>query len=129
MVKIETGLTVRQQKAISTLLSSKTIEQAAKQAGVSRKTLYTWLRAPDFKAALSEATGEVLENAVRRLTALTSKAIDTLESVIDNPKTNTASRIRAATAILDTVLKIRELTVLESELRALEYRAQQLSEP
>lgn len=45
----------RQAKAIPILLSSDCIEVAAKQAGVTKNTIYSWLKQQDFDKVLSDA--------------------------------------------------------------------------
>ena len=62
----EKVITVKQQKAITALLSERTGRDAAKKAGVSEKTLYGWLADKDFRAALRSAEAEVLDTVTRR---------------------------------------------------------------
>ena len=116
-------LASKQNKAIDSLLQSKTVGAAAESVGVSRGTLYRWLRRPDFQEVLRQKEGQVLDRAARRLILLANKAIDALESVMDDPVQKGSSQRRyAATAILDNVLKIWELRNVEQRITDLEAR-------
>jgi len=42
-------LTERQLKAVPHIIGSPTYSEGAKKAGVSQKTLYEWLKIPEFK--------------------------------------------------------------------------------
>jgi len=48
-------LTPKQRKAVEALLLTGDVSAAAKAAGVSRESLYRWLRQPLFLAAVREA--------------------------------------------------------------------------
>ena len=111
-------LTAAQQRAIPALLGNKTVEQAAQQAGVSTRSLYRWLAEPVFAAALRSAEGELLAAAVRSLAGLQAEAIATLHSALSAPKV--ADKIKAATALLNYGVQLRQTYVLEQRLAALE---------
>ena len=116
-------LSPRQQRAISALLASKTVSGAAKAAGVGERTIYTWLRDPGFRAALSVAEGDLLDAAVRRLLGLQAAALDTLEQVLGDTEASQAVRLRAAQTVLELTLKMREQRDTEQRLSALEQAA------
>jgi len=114
-------ITRNQRKAIAALLEYPTIEQVAEAIGVNPRTVYRWLDDADFRLALSQAEGEALDRVTRRLLILADKAIDAIEHVIDNPQYEGASNKRlAAQAILDQVVKLRELRNIEARLADLE---------
>lgn len=116
-----TKLTPRKTRAITALLELPTIEQAAQWAGVNPRTIYRWMDNPGFKVALSSAEGRAIDRAARRLVGLSGKALDALESVLDDPRQNGAGNKRlAAVAILDALLKLRELRNIEQRIAALE---------
>ena len=110
----------KQLKAVQTLLTAKSIAEAALAAQVSERTLGRWLNEPAFRSALSAAEGELLDCATRRLLGLQDKAIETFEDVLDSEDATQALRLRAAEMVLTYLLKIRELRNLESRLVALE---------
>ena len=51
--KCDQGLTTRQYEALPYLISSQTIQQGCKAAGVSRTSYYSWIKRPGFKAQLN----------------------------------------------------------------------------
>lgn len=76
-------ITPKQTRGIVALLSSSTIEEAAEKTGVRSKTIYTWLRQPEFTAALNEAQAREIEAAGRRLAGMQSAALDALQDVFE----------------------------------------------
>ena len=111
-------LTAQQHRAITALLISKNIREAAKASGIPERTLWRWAGDPRFLAALHSAEGGLIETSMRRLLQLSKKAIDQLESLLEYPKAEV--RLRAAGMVLDQLLVLRELTNVESRLAALE---------
>lgn len=118
------GITTRQRRAIAALLSTQTVERAAEQAKVGPRTLYRWMAedAP-FRAALTVAEGDAIGAATRRLVALQDGAVTTIAMVMADRTIAPATRLRAATAVLDYLLKLRELVDFETRLSALEAAA------
>ena len=62
-MKGDVGLTKRQLQVLPYLLACKTHEEAARQAHVSVKQIYCWLKTSAFKAELDRRRNEIiLEN-------------------------------------------------------------------
>jgi len=114
------NLTPRKRKAIETLLTSGDVTQAARAAGVSRETLYRWLKAPDFQAALNDSTRQALESLSRTLVTLGDKAADTLRQALEDSTLAPGARVRAADIVLARILQLRELVDIETRLAKLE---------
>ena len=113
--------TAKQARAIEALLTCPTMEQAADQAGVNRRTLTRWLDDQAFRAALTAAEDQALDRVARRLLAMADKALDAIENVIDNPVQPGAGNKRlAAQTALDQLSRITELRNLEARLERLE---------
>ena len=116
------ALTARQVKAVAALLDpgNRSNEAAAAAAGVGKRTLQEWLSDDaDFKTALTEAQAAMIGAATMRLTALTGMAVDALADNLDK-YTPDKQKLPAAIAVLDRVLKFKELTDFEQRLAALE---------
>jgi transposase-like protein len=113
------NLTPRRRKAVQELLTSGSVTAAAQAAGVSRETLYKWLKRDDFRRALTEAEGEALESLSRSLVVLGSKATQTLQDAMGSDQPLWA-RIRAADIVLLRLLQLRELASLENRILELE---------
>lgn len=115
------SLTHKQNRAIAALLESSSIEQAAFKAVVNPRTIYRWLDDQTFKTALSNAESKAIDRVSRRIVALSNKAVNGLESVLDNPSQLGAGNKRlAAVAILENLMRLRELATIEGRLAALE---------
>jgi phage terminase small subunit len=106
-------LTNRQRKSIAALLSTSNVVEAAKVSKVGERTLYRWLTLPEFRSAVTEAEGEAIDAAARRLIGLQ-----------DSAKASAAIKLRAAQTILDYLLKLRELRSIENRLTELEKAVQ-----
>ena len=77
---------VREQ-AILALLSEKSLGKAAAKSGVNEKTLRRWLANDEaFKTAYAEARQATFEAGMGRIQALTARAVDTLEDLLDAKK-------------------------------------------
>jgi DNA-binding transcriptional LysR family regulator len=113
-------LTTRQRRAVVALLQARNIGEAAKAAGIGQRTLYRWLADPLFRGELLTAEGDMIDQAARRLVGLQDGAIDVLQAELADPTTSPAVRLRAAQAVLDYLLKLRELRDTEARLTALE---------
>ena len=115
------NLTHKQRRAIPALLASPTVESAAVIAGVSRESLYRWLRTdPLFRAELHAAEAEALAESTRRLVNLSGQALDTITEVMTDETAPAAVRLRAADTVLARLLQLRELVTLEGRITALE---------
>ena len=116
------ALSTKQARAVSALLSSKTVAEAAQQAEVGERTLTRWLSSDlQFRQALSLAEGDLIDSASRRLLQIQTGAIDTIEGMLaDDAEVSDAVRLRAAQAALDYLFKMRELRQIEQRLAALE---------
>ena len=114
------GLSNRQQRAIVALLECKTVAEAAASARVGERSLYRWL-AEDaaFRAALSQAEGDLLATTTRRLLGLQDKAVKALEYLLEQGESE-GVRLRAAQVALELSLKLREQVSIEQRLTALE---------
>lgn len=115
----EKVITVKQQKAITALLSERTTRDAAKKCGVNEKTLYTWLNDPAFRSALKSAERGVLDDVTRRLTTGQRLALDTLESLIQKAR-HESTKLNACVQWLNLFVKYRDMQDIDERLTALE---------
>lgn len=120
------NLSPRQRRAIAALLTAKSIDAAAKAAGVSERQLHRWIDLPEFTAALRAAEGEALASVVRRLTVEAAGAVNAILIVLNDADTSPAVKLRAADLILSRVMSLRELSELDSRVRLVETRLEEL---
>jgi hypothetical protein len=112
-------LTARQQRAILALLACKSVADAAVQAKVSPRQLFTWLKEPAFEKAYRAAMWEAFGQTLARLTAGATAAVDTLAELCTGAKAE-AVRVRAAKAILEFGVKGVGMEMLGFEIKELE---------
>lgn len=116
----EVALSAKQQRAIVALLSTKSVSEAAKQAKVGERTLWRWLGDPSFRVHLAGAEADMLDATTRRLLQLQDGAIETVQAIMQDAEANAGVRLRAAQAVLENLLKLREMRNIEQRLTALE---------
>jgi transposase-like protein len=118
----------KKEAAVQALLSQRNTEEAARAIGVVPRTLYRWLQEPDFCAAYREAKRAAFSQAIARVQTMTAPAISTLGKVMVDPAAPAASRVRAATSIVEFAAKAIEIEDLEARLKALEEAAKDSEE-
>ncbi len=116
-------LTPKQRRAVEALLTTGEVVEAAQAAGVSRDTLYRWLKLPAFHQAVRQAEAHALDDLSRLLVGLGRTAVATLAKAMSDPTVPPASRVRAADAALSRLLQLRELATLEQRITTLEEAA------
>ena len=114
------NLGAKKEAAVLALLSSRSVEDAARAANVAVRTLYRWLKEPDFCAAYREAKRTSFAQAVARLHQMSSAAVSTLGKVMVDPATPPSAKIRAADSILNHTARAIELDDIEARLSVLE---------
>ncbi len=114
----EDTLPPAQEKALTALLASVTIEAAAKKAGMSARTVRRYLEEPEFRRAYLAARRAGLEQATG---ALQQAAHGAVAALVKNLSCGAPSvEVTAARSILDYGLKGLELLELEARLAAVE---------
>ena len=115
----------KKEDAIVALLTTRTVEEAARAVGVSTKTLLRWMKELEFDTAYRAAKRAAFGQSIARLHQLTSAAVTTLGKVMLEPGTPPATRVRAADSILNHTSKAIEIEEIEARVAALEVAAQQ----
>ena len=108
------------------LAAGLTRQQAAKQAGVSLRTVARRLNDPKFRQQIAEARSATVEQASARLTAASLMAIQTLLQLLGAESESV--RLGTARAILEMGVKFRETEELEAKIRAFQERLTALEE-
>ncbi len=116
------ALTDRQEKALAALMLAPTVRVAAEKSGVAESTLRGWLADPKFAAAYAALRDEMLEQAAAMLSSALAGAVVELTHVLRDAE-RPGDRLRAAEAILDGLLKVRQLHDLARRVAALEEKA------
>ena len=113
-----TLLSEKQIIAIELLMASQPVASVAESAGVSRVTIYRWLKDGDFKAELDKRKNALIERSSRKLAGALNQAIDVLINLLSAKNPN----IRRLTAgnLIEYSMKLSNLTDLERRITALE---------
>src|SRR5262245_57828804 len=98
-----------------------TLENAARKADVSVRTVQRRLADPDFRQRLRQTKADLVGRTAATLTARAVEAVKTLLS-LQTPAQPPAVRLGAARAILELGLKLREAVEFEERLAAVEQR-------
>ena len=105
--------------AILALACGATVEKAAQQAQLSKRTLYRRLADPAFRRQVQAVRGDMVQRTAGTLTAAATEAVKTLLA-LQQASTPAAVRLGAARAVLEIGIKVREVADLEERLAALE---------
>ncbi len=112
------ALNQRQLRTVPLFIQADSIEDAARQAGISKNTLHRWLNQEEFQKAISEARRRLLDKALHRLSNICLKAVNTLGRLL-TAESEAVARA-AANDILGHALKQREILDIEERLKVLE---------
>lgn len=113
-------LTAKQKAAIPVIVGASTYFEGAKQARISRKTPYGWLKIPEFKAEIDRQRGEIVTEVLGMLSQNLNRAVETLVSLLNS----SSERLRRLTAkhMIEHFLKHMELKDLNDRIAAIEAR-------
>jgi hypothetical protein len=114
----------KKEDAIVALLTTRTVEEAARGVGVSPKTLLRWMKEPEFEAAYREARRAAFGQSVARLQQASSAAVSTLLKVMVDPTTPPATKVRAADSVLGHSAKAIEIEDIDARLTELDRTAE-----
>lgn len=109
-------------KLLLNLACGATVENAARQVGVSVSTVYRRLNDASFRRRLTALRADMVQRSAGMLTAAAMESVKTLIT-LQAPVTPAAVRLGAARAVLEIGVKLREAADLEERLAALEERA------
>jgi hypothetical protein len=111
-------LSERQVKSIPHLVAAPNYEKGRRKAGISRNTLYEWLKDPAFTTELKSQRNQVIDGALDVLKGHVGGAVEALVGLL--PTKNEYLRRTVANDIIEHVMKGKELDELEKRLKALE---------
>ncbi len=110
-----------QESVAQALGSGATISGAAEDAGISRVTVYRWMKtSAGFPAAIQKARAEFLLSRRDDLHYLSNRALETLLAVLDNPRSSPSVLLRAASFILQRPHEITKGWSLPEPLPAID---------
>lgn len=128
MAQLRGKLGRKKEAAIAALLSQRNVEEAARAVGAGARTLYRWMKEPEFDAAYRAARRAACTQSAARLQQMCVAAVTTLGKIMVDPNSPAASRVRAADCVLHHAAKSIEIEDIELRLSELE-RAAETAKP
>ncbi len=113
-------LSPSQERAVIALLSSSSLEEAAKSARVSVSSLRRWKQEPAFQVAYRTARFALLEGATAKLRGAACRAVEVLVACMNDQEAPHSVRIRAAQVVLEAAYKSAEIEDVVERLDAVE---------
>lgn len=110
----------RQEAFLAALLTQPTIVLAAQAAGISEATATRWLKDPDFQARYAEAKRQAFGEALTFLQQSMLSAVTVLRTIMEASTTKDATKVSAATKLLELAFRAHEQYELEQRIAALE---------
>lgn len=114
----------KQEDAVVALLSQRSLEDAAKACNIPARTLYRWLKEPDFDSAYRAARRRAYGQSISRLQQGSVAAATTLLKIMVDPNSPPSCRLRAADSVLSHAAKAIEIEDIDARLRELEAAAE-----
>lgn len=116
-----TKLSPKQRKAIEVLVTSGNVTEAAAAAGVSRETIYAWMRTDkEFQAERDGISTAYVGELSTRLNLLAQQAISTLQQILTDPNAPVNARIRAADIVIGRQVQLYEMSDIARRITRLE---------
>jgi hypothetical protein len=112
------GSTGRDELLVGALAAGRSVEDAARAAGVSTRTAYRRLADPGFARRLAQARDELISAALGELVESASEAVATLRALLR--ARDERIRLAAAKSTLEQLLRLRETLALSQRLAVLE---------
>jgi hypothetical protein len=112
---------------ILALAGGSSVRNAAAQAQVSERLVYSRLAEPEFRSRVDAARSDLVSRAVGRLADLGGLAADTLEGVLNDAEVGTRDKLTAARATLEFMLRGVEIDALSREVRELKRQLEGLT--
>jgi hypothetical protein len=110
----------KKEEAIVALLTHRNVEEAARAIKIGTKTLFRWMKDPEFDAAYRDAKRSAFSQAIARLHQMSSAAVTTLGKIMLDPNAPASTRVRAADSIVNHTVKVIEIEDHGARISALE---------
>jgi transposase-like protein len=110
----------KKEEAIVALMSQRSVDDAARSANVNPRTLYRWMREPEFDIAYRAAKRAAYGQSIARLHQASSAAVTTLLKLMVDQNVPASTRARCADSILAHTAKAIELEDFGARLSAVE---------
>jgi len=116
----------KKEQAIAALLVHRSIEEAARAAGIGANTLLRWMKEPEFDEAYRRARRDAFGQGTARLQQAAGAAVSSVLKIMVDQHTPASTKLRAADLVLSHGAKAIEIEDIEARVGELE-RAAELS--
>lgn len=113
-------LTAAQERALSALLSERTIQAASEASGVPYRTITRWLQQKAFSREYRARLDTLVNDAASNLKKSLTGAVEVLQEIAENAEAPPNARISASRTLLDSGLRYIETLDILSRLEAVE---------
>ena len=117
-------LTPSQSTALKAFLEGNDWKTTAQIAGCHVSSITRWMRLPEFREAINDATNLGFVEAGNRLTGSAYRAACTLDGLMMDESSKPEVKLKAAVEILNYALKLSENMDLQNRIRLLELASQ-----
>lgn len=113
-------LTPKQENAVLELINSPTCTKAeiCVKLGISEKTIYNWLRLPQFQERLAEARENIRRDAFNSLKQALNESVEVLRQLLHSE--NETTKLKSALSIISFNLQVIETEEVQKRLSKLE---------
>ena len=118
----------KREVAIEALLTEPTVEAAARVSKASARTIRRWLKDDaDFVASYRAARRQIFEAAVGRLVSLCAKAVEQIETILNDPQAPVSVKLRTAQLVLEQV-RTAQADDIEQRLQQIEEQVERIAD-
>jgi len=110
----------KQEEAIIALLTNRSLEETARAVNIAPRTLYRWLKEPDFDAAYRQARRAAFGQCTARLQQASNAAVSSVLKIMVDQHSPASTRLRAADLVLSHASKAMEIEDIEARVSELE---------
>ena len=115
----------KREQAITALLSHRSMEEAARAAGIGVNTLLRWMKEPEFDQAYRKARREAFGQGTARLQQASGAAVSSILKIMLDQHAPASTKLRAADLVLSHGAKAIEIEDIEARVAELERAAEE----
>ena len=108
------------EKVLAALLICNSNKEAAALTGISERTIYNFLKDPEFKRDYEDAKRGMIKAASEQIQRSLSPSILALTTIVNDHEAGKTARVQAARTLLEFGIKLSEFASLEERVTALE---------
>lgn len=112
-------MTAKQEQALAALMIHSTRKEAAFAAGITDRTMRSYFKDPEFRAAYRAQCWEIIEDAALQSKRLLCNALAVFEEIMNDREERAAVRVQAADRAAEYATRLTEQADILAELAEL----------